>query len=142
MSKPATLNKKATNQFCRLFKDLELTPGSHRKYDNAAGTFMACSIEVLRTGENYAIASVSHYGEQNGDLMADPDMTFLMLIYEGKILEVMPLTFKNDYMGFNQEAATVDDNGQLCYRAKMMKEQATFANTWINNIVLQQELKP
>ncbi len=102
---------------------------------------MYCSVEILRTGENFAIGSVSHYGKQNGDMMADPDMTFLMLLHEGKILRVMPLSFRNDYAGFNQETAEVTEEGRLKYDARIMREQASFANTWMNNIIIQQELK-
>ena len=35
--------------------------------------------------------SIAHYGQQNGDLMADPEMTF-----RG---DGTPLTYRNDYVG-------------------------------------------
>ena len=42
------------------------------KLDNAPEAYMPLSVD--RTGDNtFALA---HYGEQNGDLMADPDMVF------------------------------------------------------------------
>ena len=50
-----------------------LTDFNARKYDNAPGTFMAASVEHI--GPNRY--SVAHYFEQNGDLVADPDLEFL-----------------------------------------------------------------
>ncbi len=49
---------------------------SHRKYDNGGG-FMAAVVE--RIGPHRY--SVAHYYEQNGDLVADPDLE--LVHYEG-----------------------------------------------------------
>ena len=40
---------------------------------------------------------IAHYGVQNGDLMADPDMFFSVNRKEQKII---PLTFRNDYLAY------------------------------------------
>ena len=45
---------------------------------------------------------VTHYGEQNGDLMRDPEMCFE--IRDG---ELDPYFYRNDYVGVEQGAETL-----------------------------------
>ena len=52
------------------------------------------------------IISIAHYGEQNGDLMADPEMTFTIVVGE-----YYPISFRNDYLGRYQEVFGFDENG-------------------------------
>ena len=52
--------------------------GDHRKISNNQ-CFMPVSVEVVgTTPQNALIVSVAHYYEQNGDLMADPEVTFVI----------------------------------------------------------------
>lgn len=68
------------------------------KLDNASGTFMPLSIEKVTDELGFtAVYSLAHYGEQNGDLMADPEMTFGESDHE-----FYPLSFRNDYVGVYQ----------------------------------------
>ncbi|KAB1154207.1 hypothetical protein F7018_14625 [Tenacibaculum aiptasiae] len=46
---------------------------------------------------NYSFA---HYGKLNGDLMADPEMCFLLIQNKSDNV-IFPYSYKNDYMGFN-----------------------------------------
>ncbi|MCK5129074.1 MAG: N-6 DNA methylase [Clostridiales bacterium] len=85
--------------------------------------FMDLSIEWI--GENKL--AMSHYGKQNGDLMADPDMT-MIIDFEKKTL--MPATFQNDYVGVYQEVYL--ENNQ--WRPKLSKELTSFLSTWLKNI--------
>ena len=52
--------------------------GDHRKINNAPGSFMAVSIEIIGRSGLGPLVSVAHYYEQNGDLMRDPDVVFLI----------------------------------------------------------------
>ena len=45
--------------------------------------------------------SVAHYGEQNGDLMRDPEMCF-ELSFAGGIADLNPFYYRNDYIGCEQ----------------------------------------
>ena len=66
------------------------------KLDNAPEAYMPLSVD--RTGDNtFALA---HYGEQNGDLMADPDMVF----WRGPDGRYYPVSYQNDYMGVCDQA--------------------------------------
>jgi hypothetical protein len=80
--------------------------------------------------------SVAHYGEQNGDLMRDPEMTFFR---SGE--KFFPISFRNDYMGMDQEVFKYDLNGQVfAMDNRLQKELTVFANGWFRNIKEQQNL--
>ena len=69
------------------------------KLDNAEGVFMTLVVEKIMDQPGFeAVYSLAHYGELNGDLMSDPEMTFGL--FDG---EFYPLSFRNDYLGFYQE---------------------------------------
>ena len=78
--------------------------------------------------------SVAHYGEQNGDAMRDPEITFLVLpTDQGHTWS--PLTFENSYLGAYQVVAGVTAEGTLQVRQpKQMQELRKFANQWDTNI--------
>lgn len=61
--------------------------------------FMRLVIEAI--GPN--TVSVAHYGEQNGDAMRDPEITFRVTPFVDKPWHFEPLTYLNDYLGIFQE---------------------------------------
>lgn len=128
------INKQAQKTFDKLTADL--APGESRKVANSE-SFMAVSVDCLQRVPLGDVFSVSHYYEQNGDLMADPDMTFLKATLDGR---VYPLTFRQDGgIPFNQEAATLVDGGtSFRFRPRMQRDIATFAGQWMANIKQQQ----
>jgi hypothetical protein len=91
-----------------------------------ADGFMDLSVEWI-SDDRIAIA---HYGEQNGDLMADPDMT---LIVDNEAKTLMPATFQNDYVGVYQEVYT--DDGR--WMPRLSRELTSFLSTWLKNIEFQ-----
>ncbi|MCI6541948.1 MAG: hypothetical protein MR460_17610 [Bilophila wadsworthia] len=103
------------------------------KIDNAPGVFMPLSVD--RTGDNtFALA---HYGEQNGDLMADPDMVF----WCGTDGRYYPVSYQNDYMGVCDQAVVEWKDGKPdIYRPKAQAGMVKFANVWMNNIASQQDI--
>jgi hypothetical protein len=116
---------------------LALMTDGYLKLDNTHGTFMPLVVEKLSSHSGFeAVYSLSHYGKQNGDLMADPDMTFGL-----KDNCFYPLSFRNDYAGVDQDvflySATIEPQINL----KLQKELAEFTSMWFKNIVDQQELK-
>ena len=132
------LNKQAKAVMDQLTEGLN---GGHRKIENNK-SFMAVHVEEISTIEhnpNGPVFSVAHYYKQNGDLMSDPDMTFL----KGLTGEWFPLSFQQDG-GFPiyQEviAETFDDGRIKSYRPKLSADLTSFANTWMKNIKEQQNL--
>ena len=58
-------------------KIVELLVDGDLKLDNAVGVFMPLVMEKIMDQPGFeAVYSLAHYGKQNGDLMADPEMTF------------------------------------------------------------------
>lgn len=124
--------KHATTNFRMILPFLQAvdaSPEKHRRF--LSGEYMPLSLENLgysyRGGQVYAMA---HYGKQNGDLMADPDMTFSVDREAGT---VEPLTWQNDYMGrFDQVYITRD--GQLMYSRYLRTSLDDFLWRWLQNL--------
>jgi hypothetical protein len=78
--------------------------------------------------------SVAHYGEQNGDAMRDPEITFLVVPSEQGTTWT-PLSFENSYMGAWQVAATVTPEGRLNVRnSRFQRDLRVFSNQWDRNL--------
>lgn len=101
-------------------------------------SFMPVVIEKVGNLRGYGeVISIAHYGEQNGDLMADPEMTFA--IVGGKYY---PISFRNDYVGINQDVFTYNEDGTpKGIYIQMQSDLTVFANQWMKNIQEQQEFK-
>lgn len=81
--------------------------------------------------------SVAHYGEQNGDPMRDPEITFLVVPAE-QCTTWTPLTFENSYMGCYQVVAEATREGRLNVRnAALLRDLRDFANQWDLNLMEQ-----
>lgn len=92
--------------------------------------FMPLVIERIGTGpRNLPLVSVAHYGEQNGDLMADPEMTFEIAAAG----DWLPVSFTNHYAGLFQEAVW-NDSGRILIRPKLTRDLAAFARIWNRNL--------
>jgi hypothetical protein len=129
------LNEKATAIFRKLTENMKKV-GDHRKWDNANGSFMAVCVEIIgRTGLG-PLVSIAHYYVQNGDMMRDPDVVFVI----GADQEVYPISYRQDGMGIYQEAAIVED-GKWNVRPKMQADICDFCDeTWFPNLNEQQQL--
>jgi hypothetical protein len=78
--------------------------------------------------------SVAHYGEQNGDAMRDPEITFLVVPSEQGTTWT-PLSFENSYMGAWQVAAAVTPEGRLAVRdSQLQHDLRVFSNQWDRNL--------
>ena len=128
-TKHSTTNYRALKPFI----DAVRQAGGHKHF--TAGGFMDLVIEDLyfTDHEGNKVFSISHYGEQNGDLMADPDMEFSINEKEGRIT---PRTFRNDYLGLYQEVFRTI-NGKLMYSQRLLTDLDAFLWQWLNNIDMQ-----
>ena len=129
------LNKAAYKVIATLIEGLEVY--GHRKIENSNGTFMAVVVEVIGMDKGCKRVSIAHYYEQNGDLMADPEMEFLVR-EEAEFAQAV--TFRQDSLGLHQEARwTAEDGRELC-RPRLLSDINSFAATWMRNIKQQQGL--
>ncbi len=86
-------------------------------------------IEAIEEGPSGpASVSVTHYGEQNGDLMRDPEMCF-----ELRDGELDPWYYRNDYVGVEQWSRN-NLRGQYVFLVLMHQQHQRFAKTWDNHL--------
>jgi hypothetical protein len=97
--------------------------------------YMPLSVEEIgSSGDGYRLVSLCHYGEQNGDLMRDPDMVFLFHnVSDGAAAE--PVSFRNDYLGIVQEVYRYDEMGRRTHVLPALKQDLMeFAESWFANL--------
>ncbi|RKR80084.1 hypothetical protein BDD43_0177 [Mucilaginibacter gracilis] len=143
-----TLNQNSTAIFCRL---IELMNGNeHLKITN--DPFMPLTIEKI--GEDIITPigvgcaySLCHYYEQNGDLMQDPEMCFLILdnraddVKELSKVTIAPFMFQQANLGIYQESIEFANQIMGEVHTEMQADHAEFADMWLGNIKLQGFLK-
>ena len=78
--------------------------------------------------------SVAHYGEQNGDLMRDPEMCFELGFADGPHLNAFH--YRNDYVGVEQWSRTIVRDHYV-YLVSLHQQHERFAKVWDNNLRLQ-----
>lgn len=126
------INQEAKGVFDTLTEGLTKI-GDHRKIEN--GAFMPLCIEVIGEVEinndlQALEISFCHYGEQNGDLMRDPEMNFIVI--SGNYY---PSYFRNDYVGVEEFSLFYDDLGKLeGIKPKTQRQHAIFAGQWALNL--------
>ena len=97
--------------------------------------FMPLSVEEIgSSGDGHRLVSLCHYGEQNGDLMRDPDIVFLFHnLPDGMAAE--PVSFRNDYLGIVQEVYRYDETGRRTHVVPSLKQELKeFAESWFANL--------
>lgn len=107
------------------------TRRDHKRY--TAPGFMPLVFEYLHYSDykGRPVYSMAHYGEQNGDAMRDPDLTF-SVDWDGEIIE--PQTYQNDYLGLYQEVYRQNDQGQTMYSKRLRTDLDEFLWQWLHNI--------
>lgn len=91
--------------------------------------FMPLTIENIGTGPTGAPAfSVCHYGEQNGDLMRDPE-----ICVELRNEELTPYYWRNDYAGLEWEII-FKDGDRVLQKPRLLADCKKFLRIWERNI--------
>jgi curved DNA-binding protein CbpA len=135
-SYPIPLNQAAKKIMLKILSVMESKgDATYRKFDNSEGTFMPLSVEIIGETKMGREISLAHYYEQNGDLMADPEMIFLEV--EG---EFYPAYYKQDGLGLEKYSIKYDREKMIGYNRALQKDQTQFANMWLKNIKQQQGL--
>jgi hypothetical protein len=124
------LNQQATKIF------LQLINSGKDKISNNDG-FMPVHIERIYEVDNGHIYSLAHYYEQNGDLMADPEVCFFHHTKQGFIF---PISFQQDSLGIYDESVLFQDGKITHVHLPKQRDLTAFANQWMRNIKLQQSL--
>ena len=109
--------------------------GGHSAVRITVPGFMPLSVEEIGIdGEGHRLVSLCHYGEQNGDLMRDPDIVFMFQdATHGSIAE--PVSFRNDYVGLDHEVYRYDKTGRRTHLDTKLKSQLReFSQIWFSNL--------
>lgn len=115
--------------------DLNQLLDGHSAVRITVSGFMPLSVEAIGIdGEGHRLVSLCHYGEQNGDLMRDPDIVFMFQDDpHGSIAE--PVSFRNDYLGLDQEVYRYDETGTRTHLDTKLKSQLReFVQIWFANL--------
>ena len=97
--------------------------------------YMRLCIEHIGTGpRGLPMVSVCHYGQQNGDAMRAPDLVCEVATDGLQGWRWLPVSFRNDYLGVDQEACFTDEQGRIMIRPALVRDLASFARTWDGNI--------
>ena len=111
-------------------------PDLYLKIENPP--YMALVIEALDGSGPMGLPalSVAHYGEQNGDLMRDPEMCFEMCLPIGVKPFLDSYYYRNDYLGTEQWSRDIV-RGHYVALLGLHKQHERFAAVWDNNLRLQ-----
>jgi hypothetical protein len=112
-------------------KLVSMMKDGYLKLDNSGGVYMPVVVEQLSGNQ----VSFAHYGEQNGDLMADPEMIFWK--HKG---EWFPVYYLNHWAGAEIWSVQFQNDEPVKINKALQRDQADFANLWMMNIKEQQEL--
>ncbi len=93
--------------------------------------YLPLSVEEIGTSrDGHRLVSLCQYGEQNGDLMRDCDLVFMVTdLSDGAAAE--PVSFRNDYLGLSQEVYRYDEAGRRTHVVSSLKQDLKeFARAW------------
>lgn len=127
--KHATTNYKALRPFLDALADTEYLRIENEPYERLC-------IESLGYADykGRPVYSMAHYYEQNGDLMADPDLTFSVDIEAGAI---WPQTYQQDDLGLYQEVFKYTPDGRHLYSRSLLCSLDDFLWHWTKNLKAQ-----
>jgi hypothetical protein len=149
------LSIEATEIFLGILE--QLGDKASTKINNAPKAYMPLSVEKLynTSGDLFPdgqVYSLTHYYEQQGDLMRDPDVEFLVLDKRSKpggsnkpdFIAVIPIHFRQDGIcGRDQQIIEMENcQGTGKYSKSALSDCVTFCNMWMKNLKQQQDIKP
>jgi hypothetical protein len=141
------LNQQATRIFCQLLDKMGIETYIRLTSDDFMPLVMEQIGELIQTpygiGQCY---SLSHSYEQNGDLMRDPEMVFIVVdnrkeTKDYHLIGIYPQMYQQDNLGLYEESACIENNAIITYKPFLQKEHGSFASQWLQNIKQQGFLK-
>jgi len=128
------INKEAQKTFETVLK--HMSSEGHAKINNSE-SFMPLCVQKIMENDRFMTVALTHYYKQNGDLVSDPEMTFL---YCKASKRAYPLTFEMGGRLHQQAVELGSDLSPVRYAPRMQKDLKNFANSWMKNIKSQQSL--
>lgn len=141
------LNPNATRIFCHLLCKL----GKHTGCNLASEGFMPLVIEqvggTVQTPFGAGkLISISHYYQQNGDAMRDPEMCFIVVDNRKEekqydLVGVYPQLYRQESLGLYEEGICIESGRVTSHIPVWLAGHTSFANLWLQNIRQQGFLK-
>ena len=111
--------------------------------------FMPLTIERIGNiyWEDGELVSLCHYYQQNGDLVQDPEMCFIVVDQREKDktaynkVMVVPYLYQQPNLGIYEESLLFKNNVVVHCDTELQLQHVVFANQWLQNIVQQGFLK-
>ena len=119
------INKTAKKTLEKLLDHLD---GDYAKIES--GSYMPLILQKEASNFFGEWFSIAHYGLQEGDLMADPHMTFV----SGVDGDYYAASFHNDYMPTINCISIHIDGKDVRYSRKMQADHTNFLSQWLRNI--------
>ena len=97
--------------------------------------YLPLSVEDIGVSQDgHRLVSLCQYGEQNGDLMRDCDLVFMVTVLpDGVAAE--PVSFRNDYLGIVQDVYRYDEGGRRTHVVSSLKQDLKeFARSWYDTL--------
>jgi hypothetical protein len=93
-------------------------------------------IEVLAEvgPDGLPVVSVAHHGEQNLDLMRDPEVLFQVVVGDGALSELRPFYFRNDYAGVERWSRYESETDGVVGLLRERTELEAFTQIWDKNL--------
>jgi hypothetical protein len=134
------LNAIATEIFCTILQKV----GKRQQLKLQAEGFMDLVIQRVQPSITTlwgkgTMFSFAHYYEQEGDLMCDPEMVFIVVDNRSvktdyQLVGIYPQMYQLDSIGFYQESISIDNNTATHYYKQTLAQLCEFANMWLQNI--------
>lgn len=143
------LNKAATTVFCQLLDRLkQVEDSAHKCLRLESSGFLPLSFERLYNGiktpwGSGTLYSLMHWYIQEGDLMRDPDMVFVVVDNRQALEDpvdlvgIYPQSYQADSMGVYQESLFIDGSAFSKFIPSLNIRHCEFANMWLMNIQAQ-----
>ena len=150
MGHPKQISNTAKGIFIALLE--VLAENQHLKIDKGGEGIMPLTIERINTGLKTpwgtgCVISLAHYYELNGDLMRDPEITYLVVDNRPEpgdfdLIGIWPAEFTNDGAGVYHRYLEFNDGEVTLTNENSQHDAATFSTSWFNNLKWQQEITP
>jgi len=134
------LNEQATRIFCGLLEKLKDQEYVQLKNVGHMPLSMEKITDLIQTDEGPAtLYSLSHHYEQNGDLMYDPEVCFIVIDKrqhpkDYAAIHIYPQSFRQDNIGMQDESIHMSNDKITSFIKLWQEEHCLFANLWLKNI--------
>lgn len=107
------------------------------KIDFSKDRFMPVFISINYEDDKSKVIVVGHYSSVDGDILAEPEMPFLFDVDAGSYY---PVYYRQDCLDVEQNSARINEGEIICVNRLLQAEHTEFANQWLRNVRLQQNL--